>query len=185
MHRTIATVGVACGLVLPLLLGGGSAFAAQNGEPLDAPMLVDTVATRGPEGSLDEFVVLRNASTTTSIDLGTGWTVKTCDPFDGTWSTLYTATTGSVPPLGLFTLARAGSGSAAGANDTFTGDDISDFGGVGIYEPTPDGLQLQDSVGFSSGCSTLPAEPQRSNTDPPHRRIGPDTNLDRVDFQKL
>lgn len=196
-NRTITVAGAIAAATIPLLASGGPASAAQQSEPLAAPVVVQSVATRGPGGVLHEHIDLRNV-TTTSFDIS-GWQVKACNPLDGVWSTLYTVpgTPGTPTSIVLtprddvtnsstssWTIVNAASPSPpSGFDDPYSGD-VSDFGGVGIYDSSG---SLVDSVGFSSVCSTLPAEPQRSNTDPSNsrNRLGTDTNLDRVDFQKL
>lgn len=178
-QKLTAIVAVAAApLLAQLILGGTPAFAAQQGEPLGVPVRVQAVQTSGSGGALDEFVELRNASSA-SVNIS-GWTVKACDPANGSWSALFTFPPGTtLAPGSSWRLTNAAAPFVPPGAVTYVGD-IRDLGGVGVYGALG---QLQDSVGFSRACSTAPAQPATG----PHARnilsiLSTDTNVDVVDW---
>lgn len=159
-------------------------------------VVINEVCTRGPGGTLDEFVELRNISAVAQ-NVG-GWRLVVCNAI-GTAVLLVTLPPNTVmQPKGqvgqCFLVANcAGYGGATPPDLCYFGD-IQDLGGVKLLNPNlPPLLQKVDAVGFTLGlqCTeTCPAEAQTAAEDPQglcnSRDVdSTDTDLNCVDFRKL
>lgn len=158
-------------------------------------VVVNQLASRGPNGISDEFIELRNIS---DVDQDiSGWKLEACNT-DGTETLLTTMPANTVlEPKGqvgqFFLVANSDGYSAATAADrTYSMKDIQDAGGVRLLNNQAPAAEI-DAVGFTDGldCTeTAAAQLQVPATDPAalanaRNIVSTDTDVNQIDFRQL
>jgi hypothetical protein len=195
MRRVLASLGIAALAFIAVAPASASVPQDPGLDQFGQPV-VNEVATRGPAGTMDQFIEIANPSRTTAVDLS-GWQLRIYNSSntllqvvilpEGTVLQPF----GSVADEGLFVLSSTG----------FTGGpvnqpgaivvDIPDTGGVALFNP---GGAKIDGVAFSPAATTplegTPATPQTVALDflaPSSGRsiISQDTNNNAFDFKLM
>jgi hypothetical protein len=198
MRRVLALLGMAA---LAFLTVQPTASIAQS-EPEAGPAIfgqpvINQVATRGPAGTLDQFIEIMNPSRTDAVDIS-GWLVQV-------YSSSNTLLQVMIIPEGTV-LQPVGAGLPEDtfwtlASPAFTGGpvdqpgalvvDIPDNGGVALFNP---GGAKIDGVAFSPGAFAAlegaPLVPQLASLDPlapsyGRNIVGADANNNVADFKLL
>ena len=161
----------------PVTCNGSNANNTQSG----LEIVINEFRTRGQAGENNEFIELKNNSSST-VNIG-GWQVV------GPNSSGTTSVRQNIPPgivLGVgchYLLGNSNTNGYCGLTDTAYGVGITDTGGIALKKS--DGAII-DQVGLSSGSafkegSLLPAFPN-SNTNNSYSRTDVDTNNNLTDF---
>jgi uncharacterized protein len=140
-----AALALLSALALALTLLPGTTASAQDAsvEPLLAEVVVNEVATRGPDGASDEFIELRNVSAA-PVDIS-GWLIQRCNN-TGFLGTQVTVDTHVMAP-GDYFLVGGPTYSGDVAPDATYGTGIVDVGGVRLVDTAG---TLIDGVGFGA-----------------------------------
>lgn len=152
-------------------------------EPVGTSVVVNELASRGPNGSDDEFIELRNDSANT-VQVG-GWRIMRSDR-NGATSILYTLPSGrTLGPGCHYLVAHGGFIFYGPPPDARYEGTYDDDGGVALV--MPDG-SIVDQVGMSAtsayreGASLSPL-PHDSDSRRTYSRAGRDTNDNQSDFR--
>ena len=152
--------------------------------PAGNGVVINEFRLRGPAGAADEFIELRNDSST-PVSIG-GWRLEASDASGGT-------TTRRILPAGIslgpgchFLLANSntvGGPYSGGPSDETYGVAIVDDGGLALRNASG---TIVDAVGLSAGSAfgegTRLAQFGSANTDRSYKRIGVDTDNNAADF---
>jgi len=141
--------------------------------PVSTTVVVNEAQTRGTTGVADEFVELRNISST-AVDVS-GWRVQQCDGGAGVTSPRASVRPGTVLPAGAsYLLTNAGTagrptdGAYSGLvpGDQTYGTGLSDTAGIRLVDA---GGTVVDQVGFGTSNSCTEATPAPAKTGVPAR----------------
>jgi predicted extracellular nuclease len=153
----------------------------QTVSPSGTGVIINQFRTRGPNGADDEFIELRNDSSS-AVDIS-GWRIEGSNS-SGTTATRRILSSGiSLGPGCHYLLGNSNTGGFSGAVDDTYGVGITDDGGIALAKP--DGT-IVDAVGMSSGSSYKEGTPLATfgttNSDRSYKRTGTDTNRNSSDF---
>ena len=161
----------------------GSATITIAPEPPGTSVVLNELASRGPNGSDDEFIELRNDSAS-SVQVG-GWRIMRSDR-NGATTVLHTLPSGrTLGPGCHYLLAHNGFIFYGPPPDDRYGNQYDDDGGVALV--MPDG-SIVDQVGMSNTSAyregaPLSPLPHDSDTRRTYGRAGRDTNDNQSDFR--
>jgi hypothetical protein len=153
--------------------------------PVAWNVVISEFRSRGPRGTTDEFVEIRNDSLATVL-IG-GWRLLASDASAGT-SELLTVQPGAAIGPGcryLFVNGRSAGYSGSVGGDEFYQGDIADDGGLALFRT--DGT-IADAVGMSLGSQFLegmPLSPLSGDANRSYARTSSDSNDNSRDFSIL
>jgi predicted extracellular nuclease len=169
-------------------IAGFTAFVGSAVAVPSTDIVISEYRTRGPNGGSDEFIELRNKSSS-PVDIS-GWRVNASNAA-GTVGTRATIPAGTVLAAGCAYLLTNTSTSGGPYSGPTPGDQtystgITDDGGIGVLRAAPD-TTIVDQVGQSTGSAYkegTPLAPTPSNLNQSYERTGKtqDTDNNSADF---